>query len=77
MGAKEISFEDLLGEEAARARPPATLRELLSEGFPCHGGLEVLAAIESMSDADPRMAEVRKSYLQILEMQRRTAKPEA
>jgi hypothetical protein len=76
MGAEEISFEDLLGEEEAPpARPPASLRELLTEGFPCHGGLDALAAIESMSDPDPRMAEVRKGFLQMLEAQRRGAKP--
>jgi hypothetical protein len=74
---REITFEDLLGDEPGRAGPPMSLRELLANGFPRHGGLEALAAIEQMADQDPRLAEVRQRYLQILELQRRGAKAEA
>ena len=52
---------------------PPDFKELLAEGFPRHGGLEGLAAIEKMADPGPQLAEVRQGYLQILKIQRRRA----
>jgi hypothetical protein len=74
MAVREITFEDLLGGEPARVGPPASFEQLLADGFPLQGGLEGLLAIAQMTDPDPRFAEVRRRYLQILELQRRAAK---
>jgi hypothetical protein len=73
MGTEDINFEDLLAEEPGCSALPTTFKELLAEGFPRHGGLEGLAAIEKMADPGPQLAEVRQGYLQILKIQRRRA----
>lgn len=73
MGAQEISFEDLLADEAAPAAPPATFKQLLADGFPHKGGLAGLAAIERMEDPGAQFAAVRQEYLRIVKMQRRGA----
>ena len=77
MGAEEITFEDLLESEPAFAEAPGSLRQLLVDGFPPHGGLEALTAIEKISDSDPQLASVQRGYLQLLEMQKRGAKAQA
>jgi hypothetical protein len=75
MGVDDITFEELLaGEPTLRPTEPMSFKQLLKEGFPYQGGLERLALIEQMPDPGPQLAEVRRSYLQILEMQRRGAK---
>jgi len=74
MGADEITFEELQAGEPARARPPTSFQQLLADGFPCQGGLAALAAIEQMADPGPELAEVRRQYLQIVEVQRRGTK---
>ena len=66
MAAREITFEDLLGAEPARAGPPTSFEQLLADGFPLQAGLEGLAAIERMGDPGPQLAEVRRTYLQIV-----------
>jgi len=71
---REISFEDLLSEDRDSAREAVSVRRLLHEGFPLHGGLELLAAIEQVVDSDPALAHVWRGYQQILEIQRRGAK---
>ena len=71
---REISFEDLLCEDRDGAREAVSVRRLLQDGFPQHGGLALLAAIEQVVDSDPALAHVWQGYLQILEIQRRGAK---
>jgi hypothetical protein len=71
MGTDDITFDDLLGGEPGGVAPPMTFKQLLADGFPRHGGLEGLAAIEQMADPGPQFAEVRQEYLQILKIQRR------
>ena len=74
MGAEEITFEQLLAAEPAQFEAPMSFKQLLADGFPCHGGLERLAAIGQMPDPGPQFAEVRRGYLQVLEMQRKSSK---
>ena len=74
MGAEEITFEELLTAEPARLEAPISFKQLLADGFPCHGGLERLAAIGQMPDPGPQFAEVRRRYLQVLEIQRKAPK---
>jgi hypothetical protein len=71
MDVDDITFEDLLAGEPARPALPITFEQLLLDGFPHRGGLEGLAAIGSMPDPGPRLAGVRREYLQILKMQKR------
>jgi hypothetical protein len=71
MGAEEITFEELLTGEPARLGLPMSFKELLADGFPCQAGLAGLAAIEQMPDPGPQFAEIRRRYLQIVELQRR------
>ena len=66
----DITFEDLLAAEPLGAAPPTTFEQLLADGFPHRGGVEGLAAIARMPDPEPRLAEVRRAYLQILKMQK-------
>jgi hypothetical protein len=73
MGTEDINFEDLLAGEPGCGAPPMTFKELLADGFPLHGGLEGLEAIEKMADPGPELAEVRQGYLRILKIQRRGA----
>ncbi len=74
MGAEEITFEELLAAEPPRLEAPISFKQLLAEGFPCHGGLERLAAIGQMPDPGPQFAEVRRRYLHVLEIQRKASK---
>ena len=73
MGAEEITFEQLLAAEPARLEAPSNFKQLLADGFPCHGGLERLTAIGQMPDPGPQFAEVRRGYLQMLELQRKAS----
>jgi len=74
MGAEEVTFEELMAAEPARLEAPMSFKQLLADGFPSHGGLERLAAIEQMPDPGPQFAEVRRRYLQVLEIQRKASK---
>ncbi len=71
MGAEEVTFEELLAAEPARLGAPVSFKELLADGFPCHGGLEGLAAIERLPDPGPQHADLRRKYLQLVELQKR------
>ncbi len=72
---EEITFEDLLAVEPAPLEPPMSFKQLLADGFPSQCGLQGLAAaIEQMPDPGPQFAEVRRRYLQMLEIQRRASK---
>jgi hypothetical protein len=73
MGAEEITFEELLTAEPVHLGPPVSFKQLLADGFPRHGGLEGLAAIEQMPDPGPQFAELRRKYLQMVELQKRGA----
>lgn len=66
----EITFEELLACEPVRIKRPSSFKQLLADGFPCEGGLEMLALIEQLDDPGPQFAEVRRRYLQILDLQR-------
>jgi len=72
---REINFEDLLSEERDSAGVVVNFRQLLHDGLPLHGGMALLSAIEQVVDSDPALAHVWRDYLQILEIQRRGAKP--
>jgi hypothetical protein len=73
MGAEEVTFEELVAAEPARLGPPMSFKQLLADGFPSHGGVEGLAAIEQLPDPGPQFAELRRKYLQIVELQKRGA----
>ncbi len=73
MGAEEVTFEELVAAEPARLGPPMSFKQLLADGFPSHGGVEGLTAIEQLPDPGPQFAELRRKYLQIVELQKRGA----
>jgi len=67
----EIRFEDLLGDDPPSGSPPASLADVLANGFPPDGNLADLAAIARLKSADPRFALVQHRYRNLLEMQER------
>lgn len=73
MDGDEITLEDLLDDEPASGSAPTSFKQLLADGMPLHCGVAGLAVVERMKDPGPELAQVRKEYLRLLEMQRRHA----
>jgi hypothetical protein len=69
----DISFNDLLDEPSSQSTAPATLDELLANGFPVAGGVADLAALAQLPDPGARHSALRQKYLKILELQQRAA----
>ncbi len=69
--ADDITYNELLGDERAGSGAPASLAELLSDGFPCGGGMGTLAALATLPDTGSHHAGLRQKVRSILELQQR------
>lgn len=69
----DITYDDLLDDPSDQAPAPATLAELLLNGFPAHAGLAELAAVAQLPDPGAQHSTERQKYLKLLELQKRAA----
>lgn len=67
----DICFHDLGADAPVVARAPATMAELLANGFPSGGDLETLAALVRLPDPGDRFAGMREKLRDFVELQRR------